>query len=154
MAHRRHHQQGFTLIELMIVVVIVGILAAIAYPSFRQYGIRTNRTAAKTVLAQNSQFMEREFTATGRYDDAADPGTLRTALPNDQAPADGNAAYNIAATNLSSTTFTLTATPRGNQAEDTTCGILSLTHNGIRCVNNGASCSNVPAQQAAVDACW
>jgi type IV pilus assembly protein PilE len=157
MRPRRNHA-GFTLIELMIVVVIVGILAAIAYPSYRQYGIRTNRAAATADLALLTQWMEREFTATGSYDDApnGNPGALRVALPFTGSPQDDpTPAYNVSVDNLSATTFRVVATPIGGQGDnDAACAILSLDNAGIKCIQDGASCSNVDADRAAVDGCW
>ena len=63
------NQQGFTLIELMIVVVIVAILASLSYPSYREYVRRSARAEAKAALLENAQFMERNFTAANRYDE-------------------------------------------------------------------------------------
>ena len=146
---------GFTLIELMIVVVIVGILAAVAYPSYVQYGIRSRRAAATADLMELAQVLEREFTATGRYDDGANPGALRNALPFNQSPReDTRPGYNLAVPALNSVGFTVSATPIVPPQSDPQCGILTLTNTATKCINNGASCSNVPAQQAAVDVCW
>jgi type IV pilus assembly protein PilE len=145
---------GFTLIELMIVVVIVGILAAVAYPSYRQYGIRTKRAAATADLMELAQFMEREFTSSGRYGD--DDDTLRDGveLPFDQSPQDdNNPAYDLTLSAVSPTAFTLSATPTGTH-EDPQCGILTLNNAGVKCIQAGASCSNVTAQQEAVSDCW
>ncbi|MCC6201795.1 MAG: type IV pilin protein [Gammaproteobacteria bacterium] len=151
-------QSGFTLIELMIVVVVVGILAAIAYPSYRQYGVRTNRAAATADLAMLSQWMEREFTATGAYDDSPNEndGDLRVALPFASSPQeDPTPAYNLSVDNLTATTFRVVATPIGSQADhDAGCAVLSLDNAGVKCIQDGASCSNVADERAAVDACW
>ena len=153
----RHNQTGFTLIELMIVVVVVGILAAIAYPSYRQYGIRTNRAAASADLALLSQWLEREYTATGSYDNSPNghTGSLRVALPFTGSPQDDpTPAYNISVDNLGATTFRAVATPIGSQANDTACAVLSLNNAGIKCIRNGTACSNVVADRTAVNACW
>ena len=71
--HTKH--KGFTLIELMIVVAVVGILTAVAYPSYAEYVRRGHRADAKAGLLQAQQWMERAATATGEY-----PTTLPNAL--------------------------------------------------------------------------
>lgn len=115
-------QAGFTLIELMIVVAVVGILSAIAYPSYTEYIRRGHRAEARAGLLQAAQWMERAATATGNYPlTAAFPATLKT-VPNNR--------YDIAAVS-DGTTFTLTATPKGAQVGDK-CGNYTLTNTGLR----------------------
>ena len=63
----KHRQRGMSLIELMIVVVIVGILAAIAIPSYRAYVIRSNRADAKVALLSTAQNLERCYTNSTPY---------------------------------------------------------------------------------------
>jgi type IV pilus assembly protein PilE len=138
----RRRQTGVTLIELMTVVVVVGILAAIALPSYRQYGIRANRADAKIALMQAASTLERCYSG-------STPFAYNSAACNLLYPA---AAFNTAAgtyqINLvrNAQTFTLTAVPLGRQTEDLTCATFGLTETGLQTVTGTASAD--PAE------CW
>lgn len=132
--HKHSTCSGFTLIELMIVVAIIGILAAIAYPSYREQVLKSQRAEAQAVLLEAAQFMERFFTVNSRYNltTAGVDVALPTALA--QSPQEGTAKYNIVLSAVSATGFTLEARPVAGQA-DAKCGILSIDQAG----NKGAT---------------
>jgi len=66
-------QRGFTLIEMMIVIAIVGILAAIAYPSYTDYVKRAHRSDIAGLLTETAQQLERFYSRNGQYSDVAGP---------------------------------------------------------------------------------
>jgi type IV pilus assembly protein PilE len=147
-------QRGVTLIELLIVVTIIAVLAAIAIPSYNNYVMRARRTEARGNLQELSQYLERYFTENGRYDQ--DRGGTAFSLPFNKSPKEGAATfYNIAfAAGPAQSSYTLKATPTGAQTIDTACGALTLAHTGTKCILNGTKCSNVVADQAVVGECW
>ncbi|HEX6736285.1 MAG TPA: type IV pilin protein [Azonexus sp.] len=133
-------QAGFTLMEVMIVVAIIGILAAVAMPSYDNYIRRGARAEARTALLENAQYMERNFTEASRYDQKSD-GTAVT-LPVTASPRMGTPFYNIGTAVLTADTYTLQATPiGGGRMDGDACGTMTLTHTGSRGVS-GASLSS------------
>lgn len=127
-------QRGFTLIELMIVVVIVAILTAIAYPSYKQHVIKARRSDAEGALLNFANAMERFYTKNGTYLGAASGGgnTGAPAIFATQAPVDGaDKYYNLTINAATATTYTLRATPiaGSGQAGD---GFLQVNQAGTR----------------------
>jgi len=132
--------RGFTLIELMIVVAILAIVMSVAIPNYQAYGIRTNRSEAISNMLELSQWMERQFTVFGSYNDSGIAAPPITTSP--KAAAGGGATINYLLSNTSSAiTYTITATPQGNQTNDN-CGTLSIDQASRECITGGTICSD------------
>ena len=127
----RQTQQGVTLMELMIVVAIIGILTAIAYPNYQEYSKNARRTDAQGALTGLASAMERHFTANNSYLGAAAAGadTGAPAIYATQSPLDGTPKfYNLTIqAGITATTYTLRATPINGQAGD---GLIELLSTG------------------------
>ena len=122
--HMGKHARGFTVVELMIVVAIIGILSAIALPAYQQYILRANRADAQAILMETAQYMERYFTTNNSYVDAP---LLSNVSPKGSG---GAAKYNISFDgDPTATTYTLQAVPAGGQADDA-CGTLTVSNTG------------------------
>lgn len=119
-------QQGFTLIELMIVVALIGILAAIAYPSYQRYVIKTKRTDMMAEMQNIASQIESRKLAQGSYTNAG------TGL-NGSFPRGGTALYTIALAPTPLTDrWTITATPVIS-SQMATDGTLTLNAQGLKC---------------------
>lgn len=146
---RRHAphgpQRGFTLMELMVTVLIIAILASLAYPVYTEQVARGRRAEVQATLMEAAQHMQRFYAAHNRYDLQLD-GTTTNALPASlqASPRSGAAAYTLSISAVDQGSFTLTATATGVQTNDR-CGNFTLTHTGAR---------GVGAQGASVQDCW
>ena len=125
------YNKGFTLIELMIVVAIIGILAAIAYPSYQNYKIRTHRTDAQAEMIAIGQSLSQYKATRGNYSNA----TIARIYGNSVTPKQGTALYDLTL-NVTNSTWTLTAEPiavSGQKGD----GALTITHTGTQCWYKG-----------------
>ena len=117
------HAKGFSIIELMIVVAIIGILSSIALGFYGDNVIASNRSEARATLSDTAGSLEKCKSLYGGYNSP----NCAVALP-DVTPT----YYNISQTTLTATQFTLVATPKAGQANDGDCTSLSLTNTGVR----------------------
>jgi type IV pilus assembly protein PilE len=149
----RPQLQGFTLIELMITVAIIGILAAIALPSYTEHIRKSRRSAAISALAEAAQFMERNMTLYNCYNystasDCVGQSGTDVALPTTWAslPSD-SAMYTISLSGTTTaSTYTLQAAPKtGTPQAGDACGTFQLDNTGAR---------SVTSTTTSVATCW
>lgn len=125
-----NRNNGFTLLELLIVVALIGILAAVGYPSYQSSMLKGHRAEAQADMLEAAGFIERIYTENGNYTAAV--------LPFSVSPRTGTTSYALTLAN-NATSFTITATPSGAQSNDP-CGTLTVDSTG--------------AQTAAMAGCW
>jgi type IV pilus assembly protein PilE len=124
--------RGFTLIEMMITVAIIGILASVAYPSYSDHVVRTRRSNAAGCVMEMAQFMERVYATNIRYDQN---NAAATALPTTPCRTELAAHYTLgfATAQPTARTFTVEAVPQGNQAsKDSRCGTLTIDQANVK----------------------
>jgi type IV pilus assembly protein PilE len=119
--------RGFTLIEIMIVIAIIGIVITIGYPSLTEYMKKARRTEIASLLSEQAQILERHYSKSNVYSSV-------TGLSA------GNDFYTITATTLTDQAFTLTAVRRtGSSMATDKCGDLTIDNTGKRDVVNAAA---------------
>jgi type IV pilus assembly protein PilE len=118
-------QWGFTLVELMIVVVIVAILASIAYPSYQRYVLRSHRAEGQALLGEAAARQERFYTQNNSFASTAAALNMTSYIANLQY-------YNFVISNVTATSYTLTATTKSSQTADSECLSLTLDQAGTR----------------------
>jgi len=124
----QHATRGFTLIEIMVVIAIVGILFGIALSSYQSNVLKTRRYAAQSCLMEYSQYMERHYTT-----NTSNPMQYTGAsLPSAACATSLGATYTISLSLLSSQAYTLQAAALGAQTGDAGCTAMTLQQNGAK----------------------
>lgn len=118
---------GFSLIEIMIVVTIIGILSAIALPAYNDHTRKTRRAAGASCVTAAAQQMERFYTTALRYDSTGSPTVAQLQAICEPSTLEF---YNMGLANAERT-YTVTGTPTGKQSGDS-CGALSITNTGLK----------------------
>lgn len=134
-------QRGFTLIELMIVIAVLGVIIAIAYPSYTEQVRKSRRAEGMGELLELADRMERFYSDRGTYAGAS----LGTAATNIYPASSENGYYTLSIVSQTATDFSVSAAPtaKGNQNDDR-CGTFTLTGQGVKSVSNATY----------LDECW
>lgn len=118
--------KGFTIIELMVVVAIVGILSAIALPAYQQYVLKTHRAEASRLLLTAANLQERQLADYGHYTD----NLVLLGVAADGISSSGRFRLQVILSDSSS--FELIALAQGPQTADRDCLVFTLDHTGQR----------------------
>lgn len=131
----------------MITVAIVAILAAVAYPSYREYIDRSRRSEAQGILMEAAQWMERFYAENYRYDKNTKDVVVEDIFGTrfEHSPRTGSAAYSISVKESSDTAFVVQAVRTGSMVGDK-CGDFEITHTGVRRLAGSPT--------STMDRCW
>lgn len=155
--------RGFTLIELMVVVAIVGVLASIAYPSYTEQIAKGKRSQAKAQLLSGQQWMERFYSENYRYDKNSagtasdDDSQFKSRFSFSPPVGEGKSVYSIAlVTPLARDTYTIKATRvPGNTMANDKCGNFTVDSMGRKSIEQGTySTTAYPTLSDAISGCW
>jgi type IV pilus assembly protein PilE len=156
-------EYGFTLVEVMVVVAIIGILASIAYPSYTEQVAKGRRSQAKVQLLSAQQWMERFYSENYRYDRNSagtasdDDSQFKARFTTSPPPGEGTAVYDIAlVTPLARDTFIIRATRRaGTSMASDKCGDFTIDSMGRKSIAAGTfNSTEYAALTDAITACW
>jgi type IV pilus assembly protein PilE len=137
---RLKRERGFTLIEVMTVVVIIGIIAVIAYPQYTRYLVQARRADGQSALLQVAAQLEKYYSQCGAFTATVGSGSISGCTGLGMPTNSAERHYTVAVTALGAAgavpaqTYTLTATPAAgsSQTGDTECAALTLTNTGLK----------------------
>jgi type IV pilus assembly protein PilE len=139
-----HRQRGVTLIELVVVMIIVGILTAIAVPSYRNYVLRSQRSDAKDAVLALATQQEKHYLQCNTYATAIAGATDCAAGELQGADASKNGWYTLSIPSGNATTFSVQATAIAgeSQYQDKACRSFTVTQGGVRTALSAANADN------------